>query len=63
MISLPASITVPAGTFKNCLQTEETTALEPGVLNHKYYVKGLGQVAEEKVKGPKETSFLVRSSK
>jgi hypothetical protein len=63
VISTTASITVPAGTFKNCLETQETTALEPGVLDHKYYVKGLGQVAEETVKGPKETSFLVRYTK
>ncbi len=59
VISLSASITVPYGSFKDCLETKETTALEPGVVDHKYYVKGIGQVAEETVKGPKETSYLV----
>jgi hypothetical protein len=29
----------------------------------KYYVKGIGQVAEESLKGPKETSFLVKLTK
>ena len=58
VISLSASITVPYGSFKDCLETKETTALEPGVVDHKYYVKGIGQVAEETVMGPKETSYL-----
>jgi len=56
---MTASVKVPAGSFTQALQTEETTALEPGVLDHKWYVKGIGQVAEITVKGPKETSLLV----
>jgi hypothetical protein len=63
VISLSGSIKVPSGSFTGCLETQETTALEPGVLDHKYYVKGIGQVAEETVKGPKETSFLVNYTK
>jgi hypothetical protein len=59
IISMTASVKVPAGSFTQALQTEETTALEPGVLDHKWYVKGIGQVAEITVKGPKETSLLV----
>lgn len=59
VISLTASVTVPAGSFTNCLETQETTALEPGVVDHKYYVKGIGQVSEATIKGPKETSLLV----
>ncbi len=63
VISLTASINVPYGSFTSCLETQESTALEPSVLDHKYYVKGIGQVAEESVKGPKETSFLVGYTK
>ena len=63
IISTTATITVPYGTFKNCLETRETTALEPNVVDHKYYVKGIGQVAEESVKGPKETSYLASLTK
>ena len=55
---LSASIAAPYGSFKDCLETKETTALEPGVVDRKFYVKGIGQVAEETVKGPKETSYL-----
>jgi hypothetical protein len=63
VISLTGSVTVPAGTFTNCLETQETTALEPGVVDHKFYVKGIGQVSESTVKGPKETSLLVSYKK
>jgi hypothetical protein len=60
IMSLSASVTVPYGTFThNTLRTRETTALEPGIVDGKNYAKGIGQVAEQTVKGPKETSFLV----
>ena len=58
IVSLNGSVTVPYGSFKQALLTKETTALEPGIVDHKYYVKGIGQVAEETVKGPRETSLL-----
>jgi hypothetical protein len=41
------------------MRTEERTALEPGVLDNKYYVRGLGEVIETSVKGPVETLKLV----
>ncbi len=59
VISLSAPITVPYGTFQHALRTAETTDLEPGVLDNKYYVKGIGQVAELSVKGPVERLQLV----
>jgi hypothetical protein len=31
--------------------TEEKTPLEPGVVDHKYYVKGIGTVSEQQVAG------------
>ena len=42
-------MTVPAGTFENCLKTEDTTPLEPDAVEHKYYAKGVGPVLNEKV--------------
>ena len=63
VVSLSASITVPYGSFTDCLMTRETTELEPGIVDHKYYVKGIGQVAEQMVKGGRETSLLVAFSK
>jgi hypothetical protein len=58
-LSKNSTIKVPFGTFRHALRTQETTALEPEVLDNKYYAKGLGQVAELAVKGPVEKLFLV----
>ena len=59
VISASARVTVPFGAFRTALRTAETTALEPGVLDNKYYVAGIGQVAELSVKGPVERLSLV----
>jgi hypothetical protein len=58
-LSRTATVTVPAGTFDHALRTEETTELEPDVLNNKYYVQGIGEVEEIAVKGPREVLRLV----
>jgi len=52
-------VTVPFGSFRHALRTAETTALEPGVLDNKYYVRGVGEVAELSIKGPREALRLV----
>jgi hypothetical protein len=44
---------------RNALLTEEWTPLEPGVLDHKLYVRGVGQVLEQSVKGPNERLELI----
>ena len=41
------------------LLTEEWTPLEPGVLDHKLYVRGVGDVLERTVKGGDELNELV----
>ncbi|MFN2568542.1 MAG: hypothetical protein ABR564_02945 [Candidatus Dormibacteria bacterium] len=45
------------------MRTEETTPLEPDVVDNKYYVRGIGTVREVAVKGPKETNVLVSVKK
>jgi hypothetical protein len=59
VLSLSTSVTVPYGTFKDALKTKETTALEPDVVDNKYFVKGIGEVTELAVKGPLEKLQLV----
>lgn len=54
-----ASITVPYGSFQNALRTAEATALEPDVLDNKYYVAGIGEVEEVAVRGPVEKLVLI----
>ena len=41
------------------LLTEEWTPLEPGVLDHKLYVRGTGIVLDQAVKGGDERSALI----
>ena len=59
VIDRSAAIAVPAGSVRHALRTAERTALEPEVLDNKYYVRGIGEVAELSVKGPRETQRLV----
>ena len=39
--------------------TKEWTPLEPGTIDHKYYVRGIGTVLEQTVKGGVERNELV----
>ena len=41
------------------MKTEEWTPLEPGVIDHKFYVRGIGTVKEAAVKGGDEHLELV----
>ena len=56
-VDLHTAVAVPYGRFQNALRTAETTALEPGVLDNKYYVPGIGQVEEVAVTGRARGSF------
>jgi hypothetical protein len=59
VVSLDASVSVPYVTSHHALLTKEWTPLEPGVLDHKLYVRGIGTVKEETVKGGSERNVLV----
>src|SRR5690348_4461245 len=54
VVSLAAQASVPYVSSKHALLTKEFTPLEPGVLDHKLYVRGIGEVKEETVKGGNE---------
>jgi hypothetical protein len=58
VLSLSTPITTAAASSKHALLTQETTRLEPGVLDHKYYVRGIGTVLEKTVKGGDEQLTL-----
>jgi hypothetical protein len=59
ILSLHAEVKVPAVSTKRALLTREWTPLEPGTIDHKYYVRGLGNVREQTVKGGQERMELV----
>lgn len=46
VVAVGREVTVPAGTFSDCVETEDTTPLEPDVLEHKFYCPGVGTVLE-----------------
>jgi hypothetical protein len=51
ILSLATSISTPAVSSQQAMLTEETTPLERGVVDHKYYVQGIGTVKEQQVAG------------
>jgi hypothetical protein len=52
-------ISVPYGSFKNTLLTQEQSPLEPGVKDQKWSVPGIGYVQERAAAGTKEQIKLV----
>jgi hypothetical protein len=59
VLSLSAHVHTPAASSRHALLTQETTPLEPGVIDHKIYVRGVGTVTEKTVKGGHERLVLV----
>lgn len=43
-LSVNESVTIRAGSFRNCLKSQETTPLETDLLEHKFYAPGVGNV-------------------
>lgn len=48
ILSMTETVETPAGTFKNCMKIAETTPLEPGNKEYKYYAHGIGLVMDDK---------------
>ena len=59
VVSLSARVHAAAASSNQALLTQEFTRLEPGVLDHKYYVRGIGTVLEQTVRGGSERNELV----
>jgi len=60
IVDLRASVSVPFGTWRGtALRTRETSPLEPGVVDAKWYVAGIGPVREATERGPAERAALV----
>ncbi len=59
VVDRSARVQVPYGTFAHALRTQESTDLEPGVLDTKVYVAGIGEVVERSLRGPRESLRLV----
>ena len=44
VLSTSESVTVPLGSYTNCVKTYDTTPLDPDAQEHKYYCSGVGNV-------------------
>jgi len=59
VLSLDKSIKVPFGSFDNCLETTESSGVEPGAVEFKFYAPEVGVVFDNDVSG-KERDSLVK---
>jgi hypothetical protein len=50
ILSMNEIVTTPAGEFKDVLKIAETTPLEPGVREYKYYARGIGLIQDGSLK-------------
>jgi len=60
VLSLNESISVPYGSFSNVIKTKEFSALEPDVVENKYYAANVGDLKEKTLKGSKEGIELIQ---
>ena len=67
VLSLDETLTVTVNgtptTYQNVLLTQETSRLDPGVLEYKYYARGVGLIRSVIVKGGDEFTELVQIGK
>ncbi len=59
VVALDDTVTVPYGPFDRVLVTEDTTPLEPQIVEHKFYAPTVGVVIERVIRGAQEISKLV----
>jgi len=62
IVATNVTVAVPYGTFTNCIETEEWSDIEPGIVEHKFYAKNLGVVRAVSVVGEPDDSKLVSVS-
>ena len=60
VLSLDAAATVPYGTFTGLLKTKDFSPLEPAVVEHKFFLRGVGSILEKEVRGGNERLALVK---
>jgi hypothetical protein len=46
IVSVSEKVTTPAGTFENCVHVVESSPIEKGLHDHKWYAPGVGQVKD-----------------
>jgi hypothetical protein len=60
VLSLDEKVEVPIGRFAGVLMTKDYTPLEPALVEHKFYAKGVGPVLALTISGGSDREELVR---
>jgi hypothetical protein len=60
ILSLDERVEVPAGHYDHALMTKDSTPLEPNLVEHKFYAKGVGPVLAITVSGGSDREELLR---
>jgi hypothetical protein len=58
VVEVGVSVTIPYGTFDNCIKTRNWTELEPDVLENKFYAPGIGVIKEVNVSDKEEIALI-----
>jgi hypothetical protein len=61
VVAVAEAVTVPFGSFTNCIKTEDWNALESGGREYKYYCPGTGLVLETPVSGGERNELVART--
>jgi hypothetical protein len=59
ILNLDVRVSTPYVSSRHAVETKEWSPLEPNVVDHKFYVAGVGDVKEIAVKGPTERLRLI----
>ena len=63
VLSLDEWVEVPAGAYRDVLMTKDYTPLQPEILEHKFYAKGVGPVLAMAISGGSDREELLSSSR
>lgn len=59
VLSLDEKVQVPQGTFDSVLMTKDFTPLQPEILEHKFFARGVGMVLALAISGGSDREELV----
>ena len=59
ILRLHVTVHTPGASSRDAMLVQETTPLEPGVIDHKLYIRGIGTVREQTITGGNERFQLV----
>jgi len=63
IVSITDEVSISYGSFQRVVVTEDSSRLDPTLVERKYYAAGIGLVLEKNLKGPQETLELVSSTR